>query len=108
MSNTAKLISGIAGALVLVGLVLWGVPYYIRAEAQDTFKAEAAAAAAAAAAAGPSQDIQDLTAELATLRLEMNTRLVALETEVRLVGDDAKFVRDRFVDFLDRQSRRSQ
>lgn len=100
MSDTQKWIGGVTGAIVLVGMMLWGVPYYIRAEAQDTFTAEVKAAALA----GPSQDIQDLTAELALV----NGRLTALEAEVKMIGEDTRFVRDKFVGFLERQAERNR
>ena len=93
MNRIFALISGCTAALVLVGALLWGVPFYIRAQVADQV-------AAINAAAPKSQDITALE----SADLVIVTRLDNLaDGQVRIEAKVDLFATS-FMSYLERQS----
>ena len=74
MSDLVKWISGIIGGLTLGGLVLWGVPTYLKSTVHDLYVAEGEAAGAPAGVTQNEATIHAVQAQLTGIENRMIAR----------------------------------
>jgi len=77
-----KMVGSIAAVLAAVALVLWGVPYYLKAEVHDLFMVESIASPHPVTTA----DLAGTTAAVTALQLQLTSM------ESRMIARDALFM----------------
>lgn len=80
--TTGKLISLVAAALTTAVLVLWGVPYYLKAEVHDLFMIESAASPHPVT----TEDLADTVGAVVALQIQLSSM------ENRMIARDALFM----------------
>lgn len=91
MSNLQKLISGITAAIILAGMVLWGVPWYLKGQVADLYAAEVAASTLLA----PDENATDNAATIGAIQQQLTSM------ENRMIKRD-----EFFMAYLERQAGR--
>ena len=89
MNNLQKWIGGITAAIILAGLVLWGVPWYLKGQVADLYAAEVAASAAIA----PDENATDNAATIGAIQQQLTSM------ENRMIKRD-----QFFMEYLERQA----
>ncbi len=85
----SKWIGAATAALVLVGMVLWGVPWYLKGQVADLYAAEVAAAAIIA----PDENATDNAATIGAIQQQLTSM------ENRMIKRD-----EFFMAYLERQA----
>ena len=89
MSNLQKLIGGATAAIILAGLVLWGVPWYLKGQVSNLYDAEVKASALIA----PDENATDNAATIGAIQQQLTSM------ENRMIKRD-----EFFMAYLERQA----